>query len=85
MVATVSAVGSSHRREGGDWDTQLSREETKLGLESERSSEAPRKGSGSNLELQAPAPLLSGWGVFNSDPRERSAGNRLCKTQLKTA
>ena len=61
MVATVSAVGSSHRREGGDWDTQLSREETKLGLESERSSEAPRKGSGSNLELQAPAPLLSGW------------------------
>lgn len=61
MVATVSTVGSSHRREGGDWDTQLSREETKLGLESERPSEAPRKGSGSNLELQAPAPLLSGW------------------------
>lgn len=21
VVATISAVGSSHRREGGDWDT----------------------------------------------------------------
>lgn len=54
-------------------------------LEGERPSEAPRKRSGSNLELQTPAPVLSGWEPSTLTPASAQQEIASVKTQLKTA